>query len=274
MRRVVLGGAKLAPCHQRFHLLRVKGKGLAQIFFGRGGAMALPLQDCQVDPAGDQIRSQFDGSQQGGLGVDFAPLLAQQAAQVDPCGGKVRAQGKSAAIASLGLLGIPHARQRKASGKFNLRHPRTNRQRLLVALQSLFVASQTSQRISQAHVCRGQRGLAAESQLELSDSILATARGKPQFAQAHVSQRIRAVQADGVDISALSLIVPVGGLESLAQRNPCGDHARRGGDRGPGHPDRGLGLAAGQRHQGDAHQRLRVTGVLLQHALATERHFG
>ena len=75
-----------------------------------------------------------------------------------------------------------------------------------------------------------------------------------------------------MDVGAFGLIVATGGFERLSKGNPGGDHARRGGHGGPGHLDRGLGLAAGQRHQGDAYQRLRVTGVLHQHALAAERN--
>ena len=169
--QVALRGAKLAPGHQGFYLFRIEGKGLAQIGFGLGRPAALPLQNCQVDPAADQVGAQFDGAQQGSLGVDLAPLFAQQAAQVDPGGGKVRAQGESAAVASFGLPRPSHARQDKADGKLGLGHPRANRHRQLVVFQCFIVAAQAGHGIAQAHVCRGQNGLVPEGEIKLTDCV-------------------------------------------------------------------------------------------------------
>jgi len=272
--RIALGGTELAPGQQRLHLLGIQGKGRAQVRLGLGVAVLLALQNRQIDPARGQIGTQLDGPPQCGLGIDLAPLLAQQAAKIDPGGGKVRTQHQRTAITALGLFRPSHARQHEPHCKLALGKFWLQRQSPLIAIESLFVAPQHRQRMTQAHQRRDKRGLTAKRDLEFPDSFLGTAHGQHQLAEAHARQSIAAVQPDRVRVDELCLFVTASGLEGLAERDPSRKHLWRGGDGGLGHPDRGFRLAASQRDQADAHQRIRMTGIADQHALKAESHLG
>jgi hypothetical protein len=137
--QILFGRAKLAPGHQRLHLLGIQREGLAQVRLRFGGPAAFPLQNRQVDPARNP-------------GPDAARRRAARPPRQRPrvparaagCPGSSRRRQSPAAAPALagsgfGLFQPSHPRQHKAGGKLALGQPRPQRQRLLVALQRLLI---------------------------------------------------------------------------------------------------------------------------------------
>jgi len=86
--------------------LRVRAKACADAPRPRR-ATGARAPESQINPAGDQVRAQFDRPLQGSFGVDLAALLAQQAAEIHPRGGKVRAQDQRATVAGFSSFSFP-----------------------------------------------------------------------------------------------------------------------------------------------------------------------
>ena len=270
--RVLFRCTKLAPGYMRFHLVWIEREGFSQVGFGFLGAAALALQNRQVDPAGDQVGAQLDRSLQRRMGLKLASLLAQQTSQVHPCGGEVRPFDKRATIAGFGFFELAHAREDEACGEFGFRQTRAQRNRLPVAVKRLLIAAHDGKRIAEPEKSGHQRRLTAQRQAKFPNRLFRTADRQFQLAQTHPGQGIHSFQANGLLVGVFRLVIPVSGLERLAERDPGRNHGRRLGRRGLGHLHRGFRLAAGQRNQADSHQRLRLARVLLEHLLVAMGH--
>jgi hypothetical protein len=141
-------------------------------------------------------------------------------------------------------------------------------------IERLLIAAHACISISQAQVSGCQRRLLAERQLKFPDRFFRAASGELQLAHSHPRQCVPAIPADRFSVSPLGLLAAAGGLQRLAQRDPCKPHLRCGGHGCFSHLYRCIVLAASQGHQADAHQRIGLARVLLQHELIAQRRLG
>jgi hypothetical protein len=157
----------------------------------------LALENREVDPAGNEVRTQLDGAIEGRGRPRILPTLAQQAAQTHPCSSEVGTQGERSAIACFRFLKAAKAGESESGSVFGLRQARPECESPSVAFEGLVVAILKGKSVAEAEMRGDQRRLALERELKFASRLVAKALGDAQLAQADMRENIHTVEFDG-----------------------------------------------------------------------------